>query len=879
MTIGPGTTLGPYEILSLLGEGGMGSVWKARDPRLGRFVAIKVARAQFSERFDREARAVAALNHPNICTLYDVGPNYLVMEYIEGPTLTGRIKQGAVQLDAALPILRQLVDAIEAAHEKNITHRDLKPDNIKITPQGVVKVLDFGLAKAAESPTLSDDPANAPTLRLATVAGMIMGTPAYMSPEQASAQPADKRADIWAFGVIALEMFTATQLFEGKTVAHILAEVLSKEFDVYGAAMELQPLLKRCLVRDQNLRMRDMGEARIALMKIAAGEVDSVAAIPFPVRRKWLFPSLAALFALGMAGIGVHDWMARRPVAQPLVKLETNLGATVPMDVLRVSLAISPDGTRVVFVGNSKAGTTLFSRRLDQDLAAEIPGTAGAEHPFFSPDGRWVGFFGSGSLKKVSLDGGVPIALCEASGGRGASWGEGGNIVAALTLTGGLSIVSASGGTPVPLADLASGEFSLRFPSMLPGGRAVLFTSNTSVDALNAKVEVYSFPQKKRKVLMNGNFPRYLASGHLAYIQSNTVFAVPFDRDRLEVTGAPFPLLENVAFASLRAHALYDVSQTGTLVYYRSSSIDQGTEALSWLDSSGRATPVPGVIGVHRLRLSPDGKRVAYLLPQGGRVNLWIYDFQSAAKTKLTFEERPSDFAWTPDSRAIVFSARNKAYWTRADGASQPQQILEIKTIVFLSDISPDGKLMAFSTSTNTIHVVALEQKGASAGESAPRVGKMDKCCQEVYPVYGARFSPDGKWIAYHAAEAGGGQVYVRSVPDSGAKWQVSVGEGGAAPVWSPNGRELFYKQMSGRIMVLDYTTKGGAFAPGTPRPWTEHRVPGNIMIPDMSVAPDGKRMIVLGAQTGQDREATPQAAILFNLFDEVRRRAKTGGQ
>ncbi|MBI3207807.1 MAG: serine/threonine-protein kinase, partial [Candidatus Solibacter usitatus] len=439
MTIGPGTTLGPYEILSLLGEGGMGSVWKARDPRLGRFVAIKVARVQFSERFDREARAVAALNHPNICTLYDVGPNYLVMEYIEGPTLAQRIKQAAFTLDAALPILRQIADAVEAAHDKNITHRDLKPDNIKVTPEGVVKVLDFGLAKAADPLPRSDDPANATTLRLATVVGAIMGTPEYMAPEQASGEVADKRADIWAFGVVALEMFTARKLFDGATIVLTMAEVLSKEFTVDAAPPAMQALLKRCLVRDVKNRMRDIGEARIALAKIADGDVEAAATTV--AKRRWLFPALAGLLALSTAVAGTYAWLASRPVRQQFVKLETNLGAPAPRDTLFAAIAISHDGSRVVFTASSKGVLRLFSRRLDQDAAVEIPGTDGGYYPFFSPDGKWIGFFSGTTLKKVALDGGAPITLCDASFGRGASWGDDGNIVFSNSNSSALSLV------------------------------------------------------------------------------------------------------------------------------------------------------------------------------------------------------------------------------------------------------------------------------------------------------------------------------------------------------------------------------------------------------------------------------------------------------
>ncbi|MBI3209124.1 MAG: serine/threonine-protein kinase [Candidatus Solibacter usitatus] len=884
MSIGPGTTLGPYEILSLLGEGGMGSVWKARDPRLGRYVAIKVAKEKFNERFDREARAVAALNHPNICTLYDIGPNYLVMEYIEGPTLTARIGKAGMPLEEAMPILRQLIDGIEAAHEKGIYHRDLKPDNIKVTPEGMVKVLDFGLAKAADPLQDLHDPANAPTIRLASLVGIIMGTPSYMSPEQASGQPVDKRADVWSFGVVLWEMLTGKRLFDGQTIAHTLADVINKEIRVDDAPAKVQPLLRRCLVRDARKRMRDIGEARIALDKIESGEVDAAPVLTAaPARqRKWFLPAFAAM-TLVAAALGIYLYIATRPVRQQFLKLETNLGAPAPLDSLRATLAISPDGSRIAFIGNSKKGMSLFLRRVDQDTATEIAGTESAAYPFFSPDGRGVGYFDAGSLKKISVEGGSPITLCAVAAGRGASWGEDGNIVASIGNSAGLVLIPASGGKPTVLTELKTGasEHTHRYPSLLPGGRGVLFMSSSTADYTNANVEVYSFKDRKRKVLAQGLYPRYLSSGHLVYLNAGTLFAVPFHLDKLEVRGAPFPVLESVAFRAGRGRALYDVSRTGTVVYYRGSGIDDEGAKVQWIDASGRATPLPAVAVSNRMRLSPDGKRLAHLSMESGRMHLWIYDWPRNAKAKLTFDQEPWEFAWTPDSRAILFSSANRLFWARADGASKPQQIHEDKESLWVNDVSPDGLLMALAKQGlkgSSIVLAKLEYRGAPSGESAPRVGKMEKCCEEGQTAYGARFSPDGKWIAYHAIASTGPLVFVRSVPDSGAKWQVSAGEGGASPIWSPNGRELFYKAPGGRIMMVEYAAKGGVFTPGNARPWTEHRVPGPNSISNMSVAPDGKRLIVLGGAGGQ-QEASPQAMVLVNFFDEVRRRSQASAQ
>ncbi|MBI3209855.1 MAG: serine/threonine-protein kinase [Candidatus Solibacter usitatus] len=883
MTIGPGTSLGPYEILSLLGEGGMGTVWKARDPRLGRYVAIKVARAQFTERFDREARAVAALNHNNICTLYDIGPNYLVMEYIEGPTLAARIRQGALSLEDALPILRQIVDAIEEAHDKNIYHRDLKPENIKITPQGVVKVLDFGLAKAADPlPPPGSDPADAATVRLASVVGMIMGTPEYMAPEQASGKPVDKRVDIWSFAVVLWETLVGRRMFQGETIAHTISEVLTKDLMVSEAPPEVRPLLRRCLVRDPNLRMRDIGEARLTLMKIAAGERETPPAPPaVETRRRWPYIA-AAFFLLTTIGVGGYAWFLTRPVPKPLIKLETDLGAPLPsLNSTLMSFAVSPDASRIVFVGRNKGGTVLFSRRLDQDSATPMPGTEGAAYPFFSPDSRMIGFFAGDALKKVSVDGGAAITLCPSPSGRGASWGEDGNIIAALSRNAELSMVPASGGKPTAVTDLRP-DGSHRFPFLLPGGRGVLFVAGkTPNDFTEANVEVHSFKDRKRRTLASGFYPRYLPSGHLTYIHANTLFAVTFDLDRMELKGTAFPLLENVAVHSGRGHALYDLSRGGMLVHYRGTGGDQ--RGLEWLDSLGHSTPIPGMENVFRQRLSPDGSRLGYIEVTGNGRNIGILDLKRNAKVKLTFEGGVSEFAWTPDSRAILFSTTTKLYWTRADGASKPQQILAGNDDLYLHDISPDGKLLAVGKARGSgeVFLAKLEYNGAPSGDSAPRVGTFVKCCEDPgQSVFASRFSPDGKWIAYQSGEFSSGfQVYVRAVPDTGAKWQVSAGEGGFTPVWSPKGHEVYYRGRAGRIMVVDYSTKSGAFVPGTPRFWTERIIEfGNQTASGMTVAPDGKRMIVpvsMGLQDG----VPPPATIIFNLFDEVRRRAQANGQ
>jgi serine/threonine-protein kinase len=447
--------LGRYEILAPIGAGGMGEVYRANDPQLHREVAIKVSAEQFSDRSEREARAVAALNHPNICHLYDVGPNYLVMELVDGPTLSERIKSGAIPLEESLNIARQIIDALEAAHEKGIIHRDLKPSNIKIKPDGTVKMLDFGLAKVAEESAPAGSLESSPTLSLeqATRAGTIIGTAAYMSPEQARGKIVDKRADIWAFGVVLYEMLTGRRLFQGETNSDTLAAVLKEEPDCNRVPQKVQPLLRRCLERDPKRRLRDIGDAWPLLDE---------ASHPLPtVKSSVLWRVAAGVLALAFAIAVWAPWRgATRPIEQPLARLDLDLGPDVSLGSNPGPAAIlSPDGTRLVFVSQGSDGTRrLFTRRLDQPKAAQLAGTEGAYAPLFSPDGQSVGFFAGGKLKKTRIDGGEPVALCDAPAGRGASWGEDGSIIAALDSQVGLSQVKPETGKVFPLTELSLGK-------------------------------------------------------------------------------------------------------------------------------------------------------------------------------------------------------------------------------------------------------------------------------------------------------------------------------------------------------------------------------------------------------------------------------------
>jgi serine/threonine protein kinase len=560
-----GTKLGSYEVTGAIGAGGMGEVYQAHDTKLGRDVAIKVLPEAFAHdperlsRFQREAKMLAALNHSNIATIHGLeqssGTSYLVMELVPGETLAEQIERdGAVPIEEALAIAKQIAEALEAAHEKGIIHRDLKPANVKLTPEGKVKVLDFGLAKAFAGDGATEDPSNSPTLsRAATMKGVILGTAAYMSPEQARGKAVDKRTDIWAFGAVLYELLTGKPAFRGEDVTDILAAVVRAEPDWQAlpaaTPTQVRSLLRRCLQKDKTLRLQAAGDARIEIQEAIAAPKDSGVAQATPASGSKLLLAVAAALALLLVVASGALWRVTRPVEQslrPLVRLDVDLGPDVSLGSSRgADTILSPDGTRIVFVSQGR----LLIRRLDQPNATELAGTQGAFAPFFSPDGQWIAFFTPGRLQKISVEGGSPITLCNSGNAAGGSWGEDGNIVAALNLTQGLSRIPSAGGPPTPASDLQNGEFTHRWPQILPGGKAVLFTASSEPAFDLASIEVISLADGRTKTLVRGGtFGRYLPSGRLIYINRGTLFAVPFDLDHLEVRGTPVPVLDQVGY-------------------------------------------------------------------------------------------------------------------------------------------------------------------------------------------------------------------------------------------------------------------------------------------------------------------------------------------
>ena len=891
MPLSAGTRLGPYEVLASIGAGGMGEVYRARDSKLNREVAIKVLPAAFAHdadrmaRFEREAQVLASLNHPNIAQIYGLeesdGVRALVMELAEGPTLAERIGGRAMTLEEALPIAKQIVEGLEYAHEKGIIHRDLKPANVNLSADGNVKVLDFGLAKALEAPVqAAGNPSVSTTLTMeGTRAGVILGTAAYMSPEQARGALVDKRADIWSFGVVLYEMLMGKQPFAGATVSDTLAAVLNTELDLAQVSVQAQKLLRRCLDKDPKRRLRDIGEAKI-LLEEAPPETIST-----PKTGYWWKVAAGTSILIATIALCVA-WRTTRSVSRPLVRLSVELPefAFTPVETASgASVALSPDGRRIVYTGRGADGTlTLYTRTLDQEHAGPLAGTEGAYGPFFSPDGQAIGFFASGKLKKTSVERGGAVALCDASAGVGGSWGEDGNIIAGLNGPDGiLSRIPSGGGTARPVTQLLPerGELGASWPQILAGAQSVLFTVLPTVGSFEeATIMAQSLRTGERKALMHGGYyGRYVPSGHLLYVHQGTLYVAPMDAKRMELTGPAAPVIEEVVSdPGTTGSAQVNFSGNGTLVYLPGKPPRQ---MLAWLDRTGQTLPLRATAAEHSglVRLSPDGKRLAMGVVEGGNANIWVYEREQDAMTRLTFtpgyEVNP---VWSPDSKHIVFTSSRQGaanlYWMRADGAGQAVRLTESKNDQYPYSFSPEGKQLAFveidpKTGFDlwTLPLTAFESDHPKPGKPEPFLVTPFK---ENLPM----ISPDGRWLAYHSNESGRDEVYVRPFPGPGGKWQISTG-GGDTPNWSKKAPELFYRGGEG-MMVASYIANGEAFVASKPRLWVEKKDLGQAF----DLAPDGKRFVVLLSEASEQK-GPQHVTFLLNFFDELRRRAPAGGK
>jgi Tol biopolymer transport system component len=836
-----GTTLSHFRLTEKLGAGGMGEVYRGEDTRLGRSVAIKVLPEAFVAdperlaRFEREARLLASLSHPNIAGLHDVGDDagthFLVMELAPGETLAARLERGPFPLDEALAVAARIADALAAAHEQGIVHRDLKPGNVMVTADGAVKVLDFGLARAVAPEPLSGsgpDLSQSPTLaHTGTLAGMLLGTAAYMSPEQARGRTVDRRTDVWAFGCVLYEMLAGRSAFGGETVAETLAAVLRGEPDwsalPAGTAPGVVSVLRRCLEKDPRRRLHDVSDARLLLDEARAetpAHGNARTATPRPLWREALAWAVAAL---AVAVVAALLWKPE-PAAPPLVRLSIALPPpqTLAFTDLPI-LAISPDGRAVAFsaIDTATGQAMIYIRPLGEAGARPVPGTEGGTNPFFSPDGESIAFFAEGRLKRVATSGGPTVALAETSSSRGGVWLPDGTIVYSPEYTSGLWRVPAAGGTPQPVlpVDNDKGERTFRYPDVVDGGRAVLFTVGDADSPNNydgARIEAYSFQTKERHVLVRGaNMARYAPPDRLVYALEGILYSVAFDPKRLSVSGDPSAVVEGVAGDASSGAAHFDIADDGTLVFVPGAAGQRGS-FLSLLDRSGKPSRLPlSPRGFLQPRFSPDGTRLAFTVGSGtvgGDGDVWVYSLGSQALSRLTFGGNSNCPTWTPDGREITYfdlkaqvirtkpadGSGTARLETESDGATTPP----VPTLP--EAWSPDGTTLAYTRLGTSTDLYLLTR-----GEE-PRLFETNACCPS--------FSPDGRFVAYSSPASGQSTVFVRPVTGDG-KWQVSSDSGGYAR-WSRDGRTIFYIAIGSRsrpLMAVD-VVPGPTFRAGPPR-------------------------------------------------------------
>jgi serine/threonine-protein kinase len=869
----------------------MGEVYKARDTRLDRVVAVKISNEQFSERFEREAHAVASLNHPHVCTLHDIGPNYLVMEYVEGVAL-----RGPLPVAQALTYAVQICDALDAAHKKGIVHRDLKPANILITKSGV-KLLDFGLAKIAlpkSNPAKSGqstDPSVDATLTMAlTGKNEIVGTLYYMSPEQLQAQgtgqEVDARSDIFAFGLVFYEMLTGKRAFDGSSPATVIAAIMERPAPSIAdvAPPALDRILKRCLEKDPENRWQSVRDLKAELEWVAQPPSDGSTAPASAAPPNWL-PWVAAVVLAAV--VAATSWIASRSTRpaelKPLVRLDVDLGRDVYLTAVGGSdVIISPDGTRIAYLSRGR----IFTRRLDQASATELAIGQGATSPFFSPDSQWIGFTANGKMRKVSVEGGSEIVLCDSAASyTGGAWGDDGNIVLSPSAHAGLSRISSAGGTPVRLTELQGEERSHRYPQILPGSKAVLFTvqnANSGVDDSN--IEVVTLADHRRKTLYRGGtFGQYLEAsggkGYLTYVNRGTLFAVAFDPVKLETSGAPVPVLRQVSYSPQFGSAKLSFTRHGTLVY-RSSEVDATRLAIQWLMSDGKTQPLMDKPGLFQNpHLSPDGQRLAVDGADLTNLGIWIYDLQRDTLTRLTNEAnyRP---LWTPDGKYVVYRTAQGMSWTRADGGGKPHPLTQSRDSQSPTSFSPDGKRLAFHQDGPQgldIWTVSIERDGEKLKAGTPEL-----FLQTPFVERDASFSSDGRWLAYASNESGNLQVYVRAFPDKGGRWQISS-TGGTAPIFCRNGRDLFFYDLAnGRIMMASYSVKGGSFVAERPRVWSEvslTALSASTGATQYDASLDGKRLVAATYAGGTTQQNSGQVIFLENFVDELQRKVPLGDE
>jgi serine/threonine protein kinase len=896
-----GKTLVHYEISAQIGRGGMGEVYQAKDTKLGRDVAIKVLPEEFAldkdrvARFQREAKLLASLNHPNIAAIHGLeeseGIHFLVMELIEGDTLKDRIKTGPIPVEEALKLALQMAEALEAAHEKGVIHRDLKPANIKVTPEGKVKILDFGLAKAYIGDQSNINLADSPTISAAaTQQGVILGTAAYMSPEQARGKPVDRRADIWAFGCVLFEMLTAQAAFQGEDVTEVLAAVVKSEVNLDLLPKNIHPRVREVLIRslqkEQKKRYPEISQVQYEIEQVLAdpsGIFVQPSLITKPKKKLRVgIPVVGAIAILCLIVAGVAIWYLK-PAPPPEPKRVIRLNHELPPDqeftnIGRSVVAISPDGMNIVYVANRQ----LYLRNLNELTARPIQGTeVNPTTPFFSPNVKWVGFWSGvdSQLKKITVSGGAPVTLCDATNPYGVTWGDDDTILFGQET--GIMRVSANGGPAELLIKKEANEY-IYGPQILPNRKWVMFAfaepDATSWD--QAQIVVQSLESGERKVLISGGSDaRYVPTGHLVYALGGVLYAVAFDADSLEVIGGAVPVVEGVqrAYAETTGTANYGFSDNGMLAYVVGRADPTlPPRKLVWVDREGKEELLSAKSNTFQFpKLSPDGSKVALVIPDGNNQDIWIWDIVRETMTRLTFFElQDIQPIWTPDGNRIVFfSTREEGgiYWKNADGTG------EVEFFSSVPDRFPFPWCFSKDGSTLITGELILPDRMDIGMLSMEGDHEHILLLTEEYVEMQPKISPDGRWMAYTAMESDNWGVYVRPFPDvNKGKWQVSTGIG-IGPLWSPDGKELFYRSPDG-IMAVPVDTEP-TFKLGKPK----------VLFPDTYISllrggneghawdihPDGKRflMMKLAALESTDEISRPNIIIVQNWFEELKER------
>jgi serine/threonine protein kinase/Tol biopolymer transport system component len=886
-----GKALGTFTLKAQIGKGGMGEVYRAKDQKLGRDVAIKVLPEEFAKdadrvaRFQREAKLLASLNHPNIAAIYGLeesnGTHFLVLELIEGDTLADRIKRGPVPVEESLKLALQIAEALEAAHEKGVIHRDLKPANIKVTPDGNVKVLDFGLAKAFAGDSEDMNLSNSPTLSVAaTQQGVILGTAAYMSPEQARGKQVDKRTDIWAFGCVLFEMLTGQQTWTGDTVTDIIAAALAKDpdFSILPASIhsDVKKLLRRCLKKDPKKRLRDAADAAIEIEEALVASISSETGSAKPPIRRWRLELLfgTIILAIGLiAGwiVGIlkaPERVAVSPVAQLAVVMPPETELLLTPGNFPLNMALSQDGRWIAFVAQKSAEEMqLYLRSIDNSEVHAIPGSENARLPFFSPDGKWVAYYMNNALFKASVDGLVPLKIGDLPfGPRGAAWGEN----EAIYLGGanrGLYRISANGGEAVEVTkpNLDQGEQYHAWPDALPDGKNVLFTS---VRADGYSIGVLSLKTGECHILEQtegAGQPHYLNSGHLVFFRKGGLFAAPFDSSLIALAGPDALVQEDVSwrFDAGLDLGYFSVSRSGSLLYLPASGTEEQSR-LVMVDRSGNEEELPTPIGRYygSLSFSPDMKQITYDFIQRKAVDIWTFDIERGTENRLTFQDDNIGPTWSSDGTQIVFSKFKRGvpsfdlYWAPADGSGRPEPLLLKGNDQFGADFSPDGRLIAFVESNPKtgydIHILHLDEERSATPFIATPSNEED-------PV----FSPDGRFLAYTSDRTGRSEIYVQ--PLSGNKNITTISnDGGSAPEWSPRGDEIFYRS-GDKMMAAKVLSTSPSFSAEK----SQEIFQGSYG-PYFDVAADGKHFLMLKPSK---RPPISQIQVVLNWFEELKER------